>query len=123
MPVFKFIFNLILSPRNILTLWKQAPVVPVFKKSKQICNWKLQFEFYSQKIFSSILIENDQVSRDFTCIFISVSMDTLYLNIPLPILRHLEFMTPLVFSQSQVDSIYFELKNASYRSKCSASAT
>jgi len=50
-------------------------------------------------------------------------VDTLNLNILLPILRRLEFMNPLVFSQCQVNSIYFEVKNASYCSTCSVSAT
>jgi hypothetical protein len=44
--------------------------------------------------------------------FIPVSTHPSNRNLPLPILLcHLEFITPLVYSQSKVDSVYFEFSN------------
>jgi hypothetical protein len=40
-------------------------------------------------------------------------MDPSNLNTPLPVVRHLEFMCPLVCSQIEVESIYFEFIIAS----------
>jgi hypothetical protein len=67
-PVLKFILNLSLSQQKFPTLWKQAAVVPVFKKDNcaSVSNYRpipILNNFY--KVFEFII--HDHVSHYFKC--------------------------------------------------------
>ena len=112
-PILRFIFNLSLSQNTFPKLWKQAVIIPVFKKRKS-----------SVQNYRPMAILNN-----FSKIFESITHDHIYhvLKSKLNRFPHgfiksrstvtnlvtfLEFTDPLVCSQGQSDSIYFDFTNA-----------
>lgn len=111
-PALKFIFNIILSQEVFLLDWGK-PLLSLWLKQQTVLQLEITDWALFSETFSYILSNIFQVSYYFSIIFISVSIDPLNLNIQLPVLRRLEFMIPLMYSQSQVDYIYFEFNYVS----------
>ena len=113
-PVLKFIFNLSLCQRSFPTLWKQTAVIPVFKKGNRasVNNYRpisilntfskiFEFVIYEQ-VFHYVKSKFNPSQHGFMK---SKSTAT-------NLVAYLDFIAPLVHSQRQVDSIYFDFSNA-----------
>jgi hypothetical protein len=112
-PVIKFMFNLSLSQHKSPTLWKQAAVVPVFNKgscaSVSNCRPISILNDFSE-VFE--LIIHDHVSHYFkrklnTCQHGFTKSKSAVTNS----VTYLDFVTPLVCSERQVDAVYFDLSS------------
>ncbi|PNF19791.1 hypothetical protein B7P43_G14658 [Cryptotermes secundus] len=113
-PVLRYIFNLSLSQNSFPKLWKQAIIVPVFKKGKtsSVRNYRpIAILNNFSKVFEFII--HDHIYQFFKSKlspfqhgFIKSKSTTTNL------VTFLDFVSPLVCTQGQVDSIYFDFSNA-----------
>jgi hypothetical protein len=109
----KHIINLILS-QCFPALWKEAAVVPIFKKGNSasvnnyrpiliLNNFSKLFEFFIHEHLSHYLkLKLNPCQHGFTK----------HKSTTTNLVAFLDFITPLVRSQRQVDSIYFDLTSA-----------
>lgn len=113
-PVLQFIFNLSLSQNVFPKSWKQAVIVPVFKKGQasSVQNYRpIAILNTFSKIFESIIHDHiyhflkSKLSRSQHGFIKSRSTVT-------NLVTFLDFTAPLVCSQGQSDSIYFDFTNA-----------
>ncbi|PNF43033.1 hypothetical protein B7P43_G08782 [Cryptotermes secundus] len=113
-PVLKHIFSLTLSQQCFPALWKQAAVVPIFKKghSASVNNYRpVSILNNFSKLFEYVI--HHHVSHDLKlklnpCQHGFTKCKSTTTNL----VTYLDFITPLVGSQRQVDAIYFDLTSA-----------
>ena len=113
-PVLKFIFNLSLSQNVFPKLWKQAAIVPVFKKGKasSVGNYRpVAILNNFSKIFESII--HDHIYHFFKSTLNPhqhgfIKSKSTVTNL----VTFLDFTTPIVRSQGQIDSVFFDFTNA-----------
>jgi hypothetical protein len=113
-PVLKHIFNLSLSQQYFPTLRKQAAIVPFFKKGSGasisayrpislLNNFSKLFEFVIHDHVSHYLkVKISPYQHGFTKSKSAITN----------LVTYLDFISPLVGSQTQADAIYFDLSNA-----------
>jgi hypothetical protein len=113
-PLLKYIFNLSLSQEHFSAQWKKAIIVPIFKKGNTslVCNYRpISLLNNFSKVFEFAM--HDHMSHYFTHKlhpnqhgFLKRKSTTTNL------VTYLDFISSLVSSQRQVDSIYFDLSSA-----------
>jgi hypothetical protein len=113
-PFLKFIFNLSLSERSFPTLWKQAAVIAVLKKANgaSVYNYRpISILNAFSKIFEFVIQEH--VSYCFKS-KLNPSQHGFMKSKSTATNRvcYLDAIVPLVDSQRQADSIYFDFSNA-----------
>jgi hypothetical protein len=113
-PIFKHIFNLSLSQQYFPTLWKQAAVVPIPKKgnSASVNSYRpISILNNFSKLFEFLV--HDHASHYLKSIFNPCQHGfTKCKSTTTNLVSYLDYITPLVGSQRQVDAIYFDLTSA-----------
>jgi hypothetical protein len=110
-PLLRHIFNLSLSTGKFPSLWKQAAVVPIFKKGNRVNYRPISILNNFSKIFESII--HDHLS--FHSKFKLHTNEHGFLNsksTATNLVTYLNDVTPSVCSQGQFDSVYFDLSQA-----------
>jgi hypothetical protein len=113
-PVLKHIFNLSLSQQYFPALWKQAAVVPILKKGNSafVNNYRpISILNNFSKLFEFVI--HDHASHYLKSKFNPCQHGfTKFKSTTTNLVSYLDFITPLVGSQRQVDAIYFDLTSA-----------
>jgi hypothetical protein len=113
-PILRHIFNLSLSEHCFPTLWKQTAIIPVFKKGKStsVSNyWAISLVSNFSKVFE--LVIHDHISHYLKSKISPYQHGfTKTKSTSTNLVAYVDFIAPLVGSQSQVDAIYFDLSNA-----------
>ena len=109
MPVLNYTFGL--SQRHFPTQWKQSAIVPVYKKDTaciENCRPILLLD-NSSEVFEFLI--HDHLSYCFRR-KLSSSQHRFFQSKPtITMVSYLDFISPLVCSQQQVDTCYFDLSS------------
>jgi hypothetical protein len=111
-PVLRHIFNLSLSQQHFPTAWKEATIVPVFKRGNPACvsNYR-PITFLNN--FSKLL---EFIIHDHVSYYIKLNPNqqgfTKSKSPVTNLVSFLEVVTPAVCSQRQADAVYFDFSTA-----------
>jgi hypothetical protein len=111
-PVFKFILNSSLPQWSFCTLWKQAAVVPVFKKGKSasvIITDQFLFSISCPEYLN--LLSMNIFHTSWSPNLIHVSVDLINPNLPLPFLFHILTLSLCWFILSSRLMLLFRLQD------------
>jgi hypothetical protein len=113
-PLFKYTFNLSLSQEHFPAQWKKAVIVPSLKKGNTsfVSNYRpISLLNNFSKVFEFAI--HDHMSHYFKHKLHPSQHGFLkYKSTTTTLATYLDFISPLVSSQRQVDSIYFDLSSA-----------
>jgi hypothetical protein len=113
-PLIKYIFNLSLSQEHFPAQWKKAIIVPILKKGNTsfVGNYRpISLLNNFSNVFEFAI--HDHMSHYFTHkLHPSQHVVLKHKSTTTNLVTYLDFISPLVSSQRQVDSIYFNLSSA-----------
>jgi hypothetical protein len=111
-PILRHIFNLSLTQRYFPTVWKEAAIVPIFKRGSHaaVSNYRpISILNNFSKLFESII-------HDHVLHFVKLNPNqhgfTRTKSTVTNLVTFLDFLTPVVRGQRQADAVYFDLSNA-----------
>ena len=113
-PLLKYIFNLSLSQQLFPSSWKKAAIVPIYKKGNStiIANYRpISILNNFSKVFEIIICNHVSYylqSKLNSCQHGFIKSRSTTSNL----VNYLDYITPLVSSQRQVDAIYFDFSSA-----------
>jgi hypothetical protein len=105
-PILRHIFNLCLTQQHFLTLWKEAAIVPVFKRGNPASASNYRPTFILNNNYSKLLefIIHDHVSH-----YVKLNPNqhgfTKSKSTVTNLVTFLDFMTPVVRNQRQADAV------------------
>jgi hypothetical protein len=111
-PILRHIFNLSLTQQHFPTLWKEAAIVPVFKRG----NHAAASNYRPISILNDFSKLPEFIIHNHVLHYVKLNPNqhgfTKSKSTVTNLVTFLDFMTPVVRCQRQADGVYFDLSNA-----------